>query len=104
MFAAPAAQCSDGAFDLLVFKGHSRLSLLLNLLKLDAGEAVRTAGSPTSRRPSWKSSPARRPRDRADTSRWTRSWWRAREVNAGGAGGGGGGGGGGGEGNRRCAW
>ena len=40
MFAAPAAQCSDGAFDLLVFKGHSRLSLLLNLLKLDAGRHV----------------------------------------------------------------
>ena len=109
MFAAPAAQCSDGAFDLLVFKGHSRLSLLLNLLKLDAGRHV-----PHSRVTYVKASelevvPARRPRDRADTSRWTGSWWRARGGGERGRGGRrrrrrrGWGGGGGGE-LRRCAW
>ena len=94
MFAAPAAQCSDGAFDLLVFKGHSRLSLLLNLLKLDAGRHV-----PHSRVTYVKASELEVVPGASSTGQGGyiavdgELVARAREVNVGGGGGGGGGGG-----------
>ena len=105
MFAAPAAQCSDGAFDLLVFKGHSRLSLLLNLLKLDAGRHV-----PHSRVTYVKASELEVVPGASSTGQGGyiavdgELVARAREVNVGGAGGGGGGGGRGAGEARWCAW